>query len=105
MKTCHEHYRPYFSGLLPPRYRKRRLIDGGFSVNQVVLDDDQHTTLTVSPFSGDAHISPKIKRRSKTAYTRLHIAEVRFFFKQVIAGFQPGEADYAHHNTDVPTKF
>ena len=52
--------------------------------NQVVLDDDQHPTLTVSPFSGDAHISPKIKRRGKTAqsaYTRLHIAEVRFFFQ------------------------
>ena len=25
---------PYFSGLLPPRYRKRRFIDGGFSKNQ-----------------------------------------------------------------------
>ena len=39
---------PYFSGLLPPRYRKRRFIDGGFSVNQVILEDDQHATLTVS---------------------------------------------------------
>ena len=32
------------------------MIDGGFSVNQVVLDKE--TTLTVSPLSGDAHICP-----------------------------------------------
>ena len=66
---------PYFSGLLPPRYRKRRFIDGGFSVNQVILEDDQFATLTVSPFSGDAHICPKVKRKYKTAYTRLQFAE------------------------------
>ena len=41
---------------MPTRYRGVPVIDGGFSVNQVVLDKD--TTLTVSPLSGDAHICP-----------------------------------------------
>lgn len=68
-------YIPYFSGILPPRYRRRRCIDGGFSVNQVVLEDHVHRTLTVSPFSGDADISPSIKRKYKTGYTRVNLAE------------------------------
>ena len=32
------------------------MIDGGFSVNQVVLNEG---TVTVSPFAGDAHICPQ----------------------------------------------
>ena len=68
-------YIPIFSGIFPPRYRRRRCVDGGFSVNQVILEDDLNATLTVSPFSGDAHICPKVKRKSKTGYTRLQFAE------------------------------
>ena len=41
---------------MPTRFRGVPVIDGGFSVNQVVLDKE--TTLTVSPLSGDAHICP-----------------------------------------------
>ena len=44
-----------FTGLVPPRYRGHRVIDGGYSNNVPVLD--QHT-VTVSPFSGGAHICP-----------------------------------------------
>ena len=44
-----------FTGLVPPRYRGHRVIDGGYSDNVPVLD--QHT-VTVSPFSGGAHICP-----------------------------------------------
>ena len=33
------------------------VIDGGFSVNQVVIEKGK--TLTVSPLSGDAHICPQ----------------------------------------------
>ena len=68
-------YIPVFSGLIPLRYRRKRVIDGGFSVNQVVLEDDQHATLTVSPFSGDAHICPRSTQRYKGEYTRLNFAE------------------------------
>ena len=41
---------------MPTRFRGVPVIDGGFSVNQVVLDKEK--TLTVSPLSGDAHICP-----------------------------------------------
>ena len=68
-------YIPVFSGIFPPRYRRKRCIDGGFSVNQVILEDDLHATLTVSPFSGDAHICPKSKRKHRTGYARLQFAE------------------------------
>ena len=68
-------YIPIFSGIFPPRYRRKRAIDGGFSVNQVTLEDDQNATLTVSPFSGDAHICPKSTQRYKGNYTRLNLAE------------------------------
>ena len=48
---------PIFSGIMPTRFRGVPVIDGGFSVNQVVLDREK--TLTVSPLSGDAHICPQ----------------------------------------------
>ena len=41
---------------MPTRFRGVPVIDGGFSVNQVVIDKEK--TLTVSPLSGDAHICP-----------------------------------------------
>lgn len=47
---------PLFSGLrLPPKYRGARYVDGGFSDN---LPVSGRPTLTVSPFAGNAHISP-----------------------------------------------
>ena len=54
-------YIPGFSGIMPPLVRHGRCIDGGFSVNQVILEDDAHATLTVSPFSGDTHICPRVR--------------------------------------------
>ena len=68
-------YIPIFSGIFPPRYRRKRAIDGGFSVNQVTLEDEENATLTVSPFSGDAHICPKSTSRYRGNYTRLNFAE------------------------------
>ena len=47
---------PIFSGIFPCRIRGVPVIDGGFSVNQVVLNEG---TVTVSPFAGDAHICPQ----------------------------------------------
>ena len=47
---------PVFSGIFPCRIRGVPVIDGGFSVNQVVLNE---STITVSPFAGDAHICPQ----------------------------------------------
>ena len=68
-------YIPVFSGIFPLRYRRKRVIDGGFSINQVTLEDDSHATLTVSPFSGDAHICPKMKRKYKGELTRFNFSE------------------------------
>ena len=48
---------PIFSGIMPTRFRGVPVIDGGFSVNQVVIEKGK--TLTVSPLSGDAHICPQ----------------------------------------------
>ena len=42
---------------MPTRFRGVPVIDGGFSVNQVVIEKGK--TLTVSPLSGDAHICPQ----------------------------------------------
>ncbi|XP_045619539.2 1-acylglycerol-3-phosphate O-acyltransferase Pnpla3 isoform X2 [Procambarus clarkii] len=47
---------PGFSGWLPISFRGVRYIDGGFSDNLPILDDN---TITVSPFSGESDICPR----------------------------------------------
>lgn len=47
---------PVFSGMLPPRFRGIRYMDGGFSDNLPVLDEN---TITVSPFCGESDICPR----------------------------------------------
>ncbi|CAH0721423.1 unnamed protein product, partial [Brenthis ino] len=47
---------PVFSGVLPPRFRGVRYMDGGFSDNLPVLDEN---TITVSPFCGESDICPR----------------------------------------------
>ncbi|GBP07529.1 Patatin-like phospholipase domain-containing protein 2 [Eumeta japonica] len=47
---------PVFSGLLPPRFHGVRYMDGGFSDNLPVLDEN---TITVSPFCGESDICPR----------------------------------------------
>ncbi|CAG9792206.1 unnamed protein product [Diatraea saccharalis] len=47
---------PVFSGLLPPRFHGIRYMDGGFSDNLPVLDEN---TITVSPFCGESDICPR----------------------------------------------
>ncbi|XP_043487724.1 patatin-like phospholipase domain-containing protein 2 isoform X1 [Polistes fuscatus] len=47
---------PFFSGILPPRFRGIRYIDGGFSDNLPTLDEN---TVTVSPFCGESDICPR----------------------------------------------
>jgi len=47
---------PVFSGIVPPRYRGSRVIDGGYSNNLPILDSQ---TITVSPFCGAADICPQ----------------------------------------------
>ncbi|KAG7166784.1 Patatin-like phospholipase domain-containing protein 2-like 2, partial [Homarus americanus] len=47
---------PGFSGWLPVSFRGVRYIDGGFSDNLPVLDDN---TVTVSPFCGESDICPR----------------------------------------------
>ncbi|XP_015186461.1 PREDICTED: patatin-like phospholipase domain-containing protein 3 isoform X2 [Polistes dominula] len=47
---------PFFSGILPPRFRGIRCIDGGFSDNLPLLNEN---TITVSPFCGESDICPR----------------------------------------------
>lgn len=47
---------PFFSGILPPRFRGVRYMDGGLSDNLLVLDEH---TVTVSPFCGESDICPR----------------------------------------------
>ncbi|XP_075164491.1 brummer isoform X1 [Haematobia irritans] len=47
---------PGFSGILPPRFRGVRYMDGAFSDNLPILDEN---TITVSPFCGESDICPR----------------------------------------------
>ena len=49
-------YLPIFSSWKMPTYKEKAYLDGGFSNNQPVLQED--CTLRVSPFSGGSHICP-----------------------------------------------
>ncbi|XP_055299768.1 1-acylglycerol-3-phosphate O-acyltransferase Pnpla3-like [Sitodiplosis mosellana] len=51
--TC---FIPGFSGILPPKFRGVRYIDGAFSDNLPILDEN---TVTVSPFCGESDICPR----------------------------------------------
>lgn len=46
---------PLYSGILPPKYRGVRFVDGALSDNIPILDD---ATITVSPFAGESDICP-----------------------------------------------
>ncbi|CAH1720001.1 unnamed protein product [Chironomus riparius] len=47
---------PGFSGILPPKFHGVRYMDGAFSDNLPLLDEN---TVTVSPFSGETDICPR----------------------------------------------
>ncbi|KAF5308852.1 hypothetical protein FQR65_LT00552 [Abscondita terminalis] len=47
---------PVFSGILPPKFRGVRCMDGGFSDNLPAIDEN---TITVSPFCGESDICPR----------------------------------------------
>lgn len=47
---------PVFSGMLPPRFHGIRYMDGGFSDNLPILNEN---TITVSPFCGESDICPR----------------------------------------------
>lgn len=47
---------PCFSGFLPPKFQGERYMDGAFSDNLLVLDQN---TVTVSPFCGESDICPR----------------------------------------------
>ncbi|XP_053954534.1 patatin-like phospholipase domain-containing protein 2 isoform X2 [Anastrepha ludens] len=47
---------PGFSGIFPPRFRGVRYMDGAFSNNLPILDEN---TITVSPFCGESDICPR----------------------------------------------
>uniref|UniRef100_A0A224X3Q6 triacylglycerol lipase n=1 Tax=Megacormus gertschi TaxID=1843536 RepID=A0A224X3Q6_9SCOR len=47
---------PFYSGIVPPKFCGVAYVDGGFSDNLPVLDDN---TITVSPFAGESDICPQ----------------------------------------------
>ncbi|XP_063914558.1 patatin-like phospholipase domain-containing protein 2 isoform X3 [Zophobas morio] len=47
---------PIFSGILPPKFKGVRYMDGGYSDNLPTLDEN---TITVSPFCGESDICPR----------------------------------------------
>ncbi|XP_056640090.1 1-acylglycerol-3-phosphate O-acyltransferase Pnpla3-like isoform X2 [Diorhabda sublineata] len=47
---------PLFSGLIPPKFKGYRYMDGGYSDNLPTLDEN---TITVSPFCGESDICPR----------------------------------------------
>ncbi|XP_050409774.1 patatin-like phospholipase domain-containing protein 2 isoform X1 [Patella vulgata] len=47
---------PFYSGLIPPKFRGERYVDGGLSDNLPILDEH---TVTVAPFAGESDICPK----------------------------------------------
>ncbi|ESO97529.1 hypothetical protein LOTGIDRAFT_104376 [Lottia gigantea] len=47
---------PFYSGLIPPKFRGERYVDGGLSDNLPILDEH---TITVAPFAGESDICPK----------------------------------------------
>lgn len=47
---------PVFSGVLPPRFHGVRYMDGAFSDNLPMIDEN---TVTVSPFCGESDICPR----------------------------------------------
>lgn len=47
---------PFFSGFIPPKLGNVRYMDGGFSNNLPILDEN---TITVSPFCGESDICPR----------------------------------------------
>lgn len=47
---------PVWSGIIPPKFHGVSYVDGGFSNNLVVLDEQ---TVTISPFSGESDICPQ----------------------------------------------
>jgi len=46
---------PFWSGYIPPKFQGVQYIDGGFSKNLLILDEN---TITISPFSGESDICP-----------------------------------------------
>lgn len=47
---------PIFSGLIPPKFKGVRYMDGGYSDNLPTIDEN---TITVSPFCGESDICPR----------------------------------------------
>ncbi|XP_008191795.1 patanin-like phospholipase domain-containing protein atgl-1 isoform X1 [Tribolium castaneum] len=47
---------PIFSGIIPPKFKGVRYMDGGYSDNLPTLDEN---TITVSPFCGESDICPR----------------------------------------------
>lgn len=60
---------PGFSGILPPRFHGVRYMDGAFSDNLPILDEN---TVTVSPFCGESDICPRDQSAQLFHVSTLH---------------------------------
>jgi len=59
---------PFFSGMMPPKFRGVRFMDGGLSDNLLVLDEH---TITVSPFCGESDICPRDSETPRLIHVRI----------------------------------
>lgn len=69
-------YVPFYSGILPARFRGRYYVDGGISDN-LPQHFKEGETITVSPFSGESDICPK-DGSSNDAHIDFHNTSMQF---------------------------
>jgi len=70
---------PVFCGWRPPLFRGQRYMDGGYSDNHPILDEN---TITVSPFSGESDICPKDPHNPAKVFNMMMISNTSFQFSR-----------------------
>ncbi|KAK2712574.1 hypothetical protein QYM36_011308 [Artemia franciscana] len=78
---CCSAFIPGFSGIIPPKFRGVRYMDGGFTDNLVLLDEH---TMTVSPFCGESDICPRDGESSNAFHVILANTSIEFSRKNII---------------------
>lgn len=72
---------PGFSGILPPKFQGVRYMDGAFSDNLPILDEN---TITVSPFCGESDICPRDESAQLFHVSNLSSFAHFYFWGQII---------------------
>lgn len=71
---------PFYSGIMPPKYKGVYCWDGGLSSNNPILD---HDTIVISPFGGESDICPREESASFYCFdlqgTNIHLSKENFY--------------------------